>query len=71
MENVLALLAGVDDRRRIIRVQAWNEGDWATVYAEATAMKEDLAALRESLSARWAELYEEARGTKNRGNRDE
>ncbi len=62
LEDVLAALAAVDDRRRVIRVQAWNEGDWGTVFAEATAMKEDLADLKALLACRWQELFDDARG---------
>ena len=62
LEDVLALLSQVDDRRRVIRAQAWNEGDWGTVYAEATAMREELAQLKALLSGRWKELFDSVTG---------
>ena len=60
LEDVLALLASVEDRRRVIRVHAWREGDWGQVYVEATAMAGELARLKGLLAARWEELFGEA-----------
>jgi len=57
LEDVLALLASVEDRRRVIRAHAWREGDWEAVYAEATAMREELGRLKRVLSERWEELF--------------
>jgi len=62
LEDVLALLAWVDDRRRVIRIQAWREGNWEAVYAEATAMQQDLQELRTLLAARWDKLFARAKG---------
>jgi hypothetical protein len=61
LEDVLALLAEVDDQRRVIRIQAWHEGSWERVYLEATAMRATLARMREILAARWEELIGDAR----------
>jgi hypothetical protein len=54
---LLALVEIVDERRKVIRVQAWHEGNWTAVYQEATAMKKELEELKAVLSARWEELY--------------
>lgn len=62
LENALALLSQIDDRRRVIRAQAWHEADWAQVYAEATAMRRDLLKLKGLLSERWGELFAEVEG---------
>jgi hypothetical protein len=63
LENVQALLASVDARRRLIRTHAWREGSWDVVFAEATAMRDELAALRQQFSEFWEQLVGEARGS--------
>lgn len=62
LEDLVALLASIDARRRLIRTHAWREGSWDVIFAEATAMRGELAVLRERLSACWEELVGEARG---------
>ena len=62
LENLLALLDGVDERRRVIREQAWHEGSFDAIFEEATAMRDDLARLKAQLSERWETLMGEARG---------
>lgn len=57
LEDALALLSNVEDRRRVIRVQAWHQADWGRVFVEATRMKKDVARLKELLSSRWEELF--------------
>ena len=62
LEDVQALLERVDERRRVIRVQAWNEGSYDAIYEEATRMKEDLAQLKQALAVRWEVLVNQAQG---------
>jgi hypothetical protein len=62
LEDVQALLDRVDERRQVIRAQAWHEGSFDAIYEEATRMKGDLAALKAALAARWEELVAGARG---------
>jgi hypothetical protein len=59
IEDALALLSEIDDQRKVIRVQAWNQGDWARVFAEATAMKPKIERLRETLVAGWERWMKE------------
>ena len=60
LENLLALLDGVDERRRVIREQAWHEGSFDAIFEEATAMRDDLTQLKRQLSERWETLMGEA-----------
>jgi len=64
LEDLLALLAKVDGRRRVIRVQAWRQGSWEAVYCEASQMDGDLARVRTALSSLWDRWIGEARGGK-------
>lgn len=57
IEDLLALLSAIDDRRRIIRTHAWREGSWDAVYQESTAMRHELAQLKTELSAAWSTLH--------------
>ena len=57
IEDLLALLASIDDRRRVIRIHAWREGSWDAVYQESTAMRHELAQLKTELSAAWNILH--------------
>ena len=61
VEELLALLSVAAGRCQVIRVQAWHEGSWATVFAEATAMREELGELRGEMAAVWARLHAAAR----------
>lgn len=61
VEDALAILNKIEQRRRIIRYQLWKEGDLATAYVEATKMQGDLSKLKETLSERWEELFRQAR----------
>jgi len=56
-EDLLALVEAVDDRRKVIRAQAWNQGSWEQVLEEATLMRGDVGRLREAVRAVWGELY--------------
>ncbi len=60
LETLLALLNGIEDRRRVIRVQAWREGSWQQVFEEVTKMESELRLFRETLSERWHELMDDA-----------
>jgi len=59
LEDALATIAEIDDHRRVARVQLWHQGDLVTAYAEVTAIKAPLEALKRTLSERWHELMEE------------
>jgi len=61
LEDLLALVNQIDERRRVIRVQSWHEGSWRSVYVEATAMKNELAQLQDLLRDTWADVYQIAR----------
>jgi len=60
LEELLALVGQVEERRRVIRRQAWREGSWQQVFIEATEQGKSLARLRAALSERWHELMDEA-----------
>jgi len=62
LEDVMALLSEADDRRLVIRRQAWREGDWRVVFAEATRQGQALARIKELLSAHWTEWHAIAKG---------
>jgi len=53
VEDALALLVDIEDRRRVIRVQAWNRGDFGQIFAEATGMKDEVEALKRKLVVLW------------------
>ena len=57
VEDLLALVEAVDDRSKVIRVQAWNQGSWEQVLEEATLMRRDVGRLREAVRRVWEELY--------------
>jgi hypothetical protein len=59
LEDAQALLDRVDERRRVIRRHAWHEASFDAIYQEATAMTGDLARLKDLLTARWHELFEQ------------
>ena len=61
LEDVLGLLALVEDRLKAIRIQAWNEGSWDRVFEDAITAQAELERLQAMLSARWAGLVEQAR----------
>jgi len=56
-EDLLALVEAVDDRSKVIRAQAWNQGSWEQVLEEATLMRRDVGRLREAVQRVWGELY--------------
>ncbi len=58
LENVLAILNDIEDRRQVVRQQIWHEGDLTTAYSEITAMGKDLERFKHTLSSRWYELME-------------
>lgn len=62
VEELMAFLACVDERRGVVRVHAWREGDWGAVFEEVSAMRGELEELRAGLSQLWGELMDEARG---------
>lgn len=59
LEDIMALVARVDERREVIRQQAWGRMD--AIYTEAAAMRVDLARLREALATCWERVVERAR----------
>lgn len=63
VEDLLALVNQVDERRRVIRKQAWHEGSWRAVFEEATAMRAELNTLHDLLADAWGVLYAVARST--------
>lgn len=62
LEDLLATLSDIDDKRRVIRTQAWYEGNWDTVYQMATEMKEQIDALKLMLSQHWHKLHDSVNG---------
>jgi len=60
-ERLVFLLGDLDERRRVIRRQAWHEGSWGAVYDEATAMRETIRELQERIGATYAALMERAK----------
>jgi len=62
LEDLLALVARIDDRRRVIYAHAWREGSWDAVFDEVVAMEAELDALRAALGTVWARVYEIAGG---------
>jgi len=62
LEDILAALARIDERRKVIRLHAWQRADWDVVYNEATKMLEDLDRVRDELGAHWRQFYSFATG---------
>lgn len=60
VEDLLALVQAVEDRQRVIRVQASHHGSMARIYEEATGMTGDLTEIKARLSRSWERLYEAA-----------
>ena len=58
LENALAILKDIEDRRQVVRQQIWHEGDLTVAFAEITAMGADLQRFKDTLSSRWYELRE-------------
>ena len=58
LEDALAILKDIEDRRKIVRQQIWHEGDLTVAFAEITAMGDDLQHFKHTLSSRWHELME-------------
>jgi len=59
LENALAILKDIEDRRKIVRqTDLGHEGDLTVAYAEITAMGNDLQHFKHTLSSRWHELME-------------
>lgn len=61
LEDVLALLVGVDEQRQIIKTRAWVIGDEQSFIA-SERQRELLGRLKRVLSGRWEELMEERGG---------
>lgn len=57
VEDVMAVVARIDERRRVMRVHAWREGSWDVVFQEATDMQADIMRLKELLRGAWDVLY--------------
>jgi hypothetical protein len=57
LEDILAMIARLDDRRRVIRAQAWHQGSFMAIYEEATAMRDELQQLGNELGMLWNDLY--------------
>ena len=55
------LMGCIEDKRRVIALQAWFEGDHDRIYEEAKLMEADILEMRKILSDLWSELLEDAR----------
>jgi hypothetical protein len=62
LEDALALVSQINERRRVIRALSYHETNWDQVHSEATAMRRDLLKLKGILSERWEELFAEIEG---------
>lgn len=62
VEDVLAMLSRVEDRRKVIRLQAWHQGSFPAIYEEATRMQGELAELRELLGQVWRVWFAQVSG---------
>ncbi len=62
VEDALALLVDIDDRRKVIRAQAWNRGSWEQVFVEASGMVGEIERLKRELVVVWKECKEASRG---------
>lgn len=60
LEDVQAVLVSVMRRQKVILTQAWREGSWDQVFAEANEMSGELEQLHRLLSERWADLFGQA-----------
>jgi len=57
VEDLLAVLARIEDRRRVIRLHAWQRSSWDAIYDESVAMRVDLDDLRDYLGQVWQQVY--------------
>lgn len=57
LEDLLAMVARIDDRRKVIRAQSWHQGSFRAIYEEATAMSAELQQLGNELGLLWNDLY--------------
>ena len=62
-EHILFLLGDLDERRRVVRAQSWNEGSFDAIFDETSAMRPIIAELRERVGAVYVALLEKARNT--------
>ncbi len=61
LEDLQAVLVRIDDRRKVIRLQAYHEGSFDAIYDEAVGLERDLANARGRIGVLWAEAIEAAR----------
>jgi len=65
LEDAIAVLESIDERRRVIREHAWHQsGNWSQVFVEATRMRKEVELLEKLLRERWKELFAVAIGSK-------
>ena len=60
--DVIAMLLEAQQHAATIRLQAWNEGDWLTVFKQAVALEKCLGKLLLEAQTYWPALYAAARG---------
>lgn len=60
LEDLMAVLAGIDSLARCVRTHAWRQGDWQTVFRCADDILTNTEALRAAMSERWDSLVSQA-----------
>ena len=60
--DLIALLLKCQQHAATIRIQAWNEGDWLTVFKQSVALDKCLGELLLEVQSHWPALYAAARG---------
>ena len=60
-ERILFLLGELDERRAVIKRQAWHEGSFDAIWHEASAMRPIIAELKTLVGATYDALIEKAR----------
>ena len=61
VENLIAILLGIDQCCKVIKVQAWNHGSRERIFAEAADQARAITELHAELIAMWDRLYYLAR----------
>jgi len=56
VEDMLALVLGIEDRRRCIFRHAWEEVGWDAVFDEARLMQRDVDKLLRVVQSCWCEI---------------
>jgi hypothetical protein len=60
--DLIAMLLKAQQHAATIRLQAWNEGDWLTVFKQSVALEKCLGELLLEAQSYWPALYAAARG---------